>query len=474
MRKLFLIGCVLIIVSCSSPNKASDIDQASNTLEYAAPKPPLGWNSYDAYHGGITEAQFLEATDSLTKKLLPFGYDHAVVDFCWFNPGPDDWDPNQWKTFVINQEWIGDSIFSPILAMDEYGRLLPATNRFPSAQGGSGFKAIADYVHSKGMKFGIHIIRGIPRQAVALNTPIKGTNYHAADVIEYSPSSWTNTMHKVDVRKPGAQEYYNSIFDLYAEWGVDYVKADDVMKPLYHPGEVEMMRKAIDQCGRPMVLSLSWGDPSMAYADHIAENAELWRISGDFWDRWEDVVKMFDHTSNWTPYRKNGKWPDADMLPIGKLCLTDYPGNSKHKEHLTYFSHDEIITMMNLWCMARSPLMWGGDPISTPEKYYQYLTNKTLLDINQNSVNNMEVYSRSNKKVWVAEDADSSDKYVAFFNLDNNNGLELEFDFYWMKWEGTYTYTNIWTNELEGTTNEIIKTKVKPHASVVYKLQLKN
>ena len=433
-----------------------------------ASKPPMGWNSYDAYHGAITEKQVRECTDILAEKYLPVGYDHVVVDFCWFNPGPEGWDPDNWKTFPISQQWNADSTFSPLMEMDKYGRLLPAVNRFPSAANGKGFKPLADYVHSKGMKFGIHIIRGIPRQAVAMNTPIEGTSYTAADIIYFAPESWTNTMHMVDITKPGAQEYYNSIFKLYAEWEVDYIKADDMMKPFYHAGEIEMMHKAILNSGRQMVLSLSWGEAPLSYAHHLTANANLWRISGDFWDRWEQVEHMFDLTANWVPFTGNGCWPDADMLPIGKLCLTGYPLDKK-PEHLTMLSDDEIKSMMSLWCIARSPLMWGGDPISTPAEYEKYLLNKEVIAVDQNSENNHEVFNRNNTRVWIADVPGTSDKYLALFNLDEKE-KEVVFDFFWEKLKGNYQVRNLWTGEDEELAAGMIKRQLPSHGSTLLKL----
>lgn len=432
-----------------------------------APKPPMGWNSYDAYHGAITENQFKECVDILADKYLPLGYNHAVIDFCWFNPGPEGWEPDNWKTFLIQQNWNDDGTYSPTLTMDEYGRLLPSPKRFPSAAE-DGFKSIADYVHSKGMKFGIHIIRGIPRQAVAENTPITGTQYHAKDIIHYAPKSWTNTMHMVDVTKPGAQEYYNSVFKLYAEWGVDYIKADDMMKPFYHAGEIEMMHQAIMNSGRPMVLSLSWGEAQLSYADHLVENANLWRISKDFWDRWEDVGRMFDLTSYWVPFIGEGTWPDADMLPIGKLCLSGYPSGNK-PEHLTELSHDEIQTMMTLWCIARSPLMWGGDPISTPEEYEQYLLNEEVLEVNQASENNHQVFIGKESRIWIADDPETNDKYLALFNLGNEE-QEVNFEFFWEKLQGEYRVRDLWLNKDMETAVKQVSRTLPPHGSALLKL----
>ena len=250
------------------------------------PEPPMGWNSFDSYHGAITEKQFKNAVDFLARKMLPLGWEHAVIDFFWFHPGPEDWpfnkNENKWQTFTVSliRDQIGD-IF-PKMCMDEYGRLLPAVNRFPSAANGNGFKLLADYVHNKGMKFGLHIMRGIPRQAADENTTIKGTEFRARDIIEErAVCYWNNAMFGIDHNKPGAQEYYNSLFELYAEWGVDFIKADDMMTPFYHKGEIEMMRKAIDQCGRPIALSLSCGKAPIARASHLQNHANMWRISGD-------------------------------------------------------------------------------------------------------------------------------------------------------------------------------------------------
>ena len=471
MKYLIPLLLALLMLGCSQTTEKISIPESGNRLpewKTWAPTPPMGWNSYDAYHGAITEKQFREAVDVLAEKYLPLGYEYAVVDFCWFNPGPEGWDPDNWKTFLISQNWEGDSVFSPTMAMDEYGRLLPAGNRFPSAEGGKGFKPLADYVHSKGMKFGIHIIRGIPRQAVALDSPILGTDLHAGDVIHYLPKSWTNIMHIVDQNKEGAQAYYNSIFNLYAEWGVDYIKADDMMKPFYHAGEIEMMRKAIDQCGRPMLLSLSWGTSPLSYGDHLDANANLWRISGDFWDRWDKVVEMFELAANWASFAGEGTWPDADMIPIGKLCLSNYP-NGRNLERLSRLSHDETQSLMSLWCIARSPLMWGGDPISTPGEYEKYLLNAEILEMNQHGVDPRQVWDRDNTRVWTSRVPGGAGIYVALFNLDEVE-KEVAFDLFWERLTGTYAATDLWSGKKIDGVGQELSVSLPPHGSAVFKL----
>ena len=198
--------------------------------------------------------------------------------------------------------------------MDDYGRLVPAPNRFPSAAHGQGFKPLADYVHSKGLKFGIHIMRGIPRAAVKKNLPILGTSAHAKDVADTGNAcNWSTAMYGVDVSKPAGQAYYDSIVALYAKWGVDYIKADDMSwadKPArenYHGPEIAALHRAIVKSGRPIVLSLSPGPAPVAQAAHLEENANLWRISGDFWDDW----KSLEETVCPLPRLGAAHWPES-------------------------------------------------------------------------------------------------------------------------------------------------------------------
>ena len=409
--------------------------------------------------------------------LLPYGYDMATIDFCWFNPGPDDWDPNQWTTFTVKQEKDSLGNLYPLLNMDEYGRLLPAENRFPSSKNGNGFKAVGDYLHQKNMKFGIHIMRGIARQAVKANTPIKGAEYYAADIAKkIDTCKWNNNMYGVDPTKPGAQEYYNSLFDLYADWGVDFVKVDDISAPTYHAKEIELIRNAIDQCGRPMVLSLSCGEAFVSYANHMEAHANLYRISIDFWDYWEKIAHMFDLAYAWQPHIGDGTWPDLDMIPIGNLCLSDYPGESTKKEHFSHLNDEEKKTLMTLWSFAKSPLIWGGDPITSRTEDYAWLQNKELLKINQHSTNNRQaanfVYTGMGRtdRIWLAESEDGNEKYVAFFNLDEEP-LDLDFYFHWEYWDGTYEVTDVWSMEYLGQKTEKIKaTAIPPHGTMAFKL----
>jgi hypothetical protein len=358
-----------------------------------APRPPMGWNSWDNFATAITEEQTKAQADFMAAKLKQFGWEYIVVDIQWYEPG------------AKNHDYRADAV----LVMDDYGRLQPAVNRFPSSANGAGFKALAGYVHGLGLKFGIHLMRGIPRQAVDKNLAVKGTNYRAQDIADKaSICLWNPDMYGVDMAKPGAHEYYNSVFDLIASWGVDYVKVDDIARPYHeHEKEIEAIRRAIDRTGRPIVLSLSPGETALDAASHVTQHANLWRISDDFWDRWLALREQFERLKNWNPYRQVGAWPDADMLPFGVLDLG---------RRSTRFTEDEQRTLMSLWSIARSPLMHGGDMTKTDDFTLSLLTNAEVLAVNQASENNRPVFDRDGLIAWTADVPGTADIYLAVFN----------------------------------------------------------
>lgn len=365
-----------------------------------APTPPMGWNSWDCFAATVNEAQTRANADVMADKLKSHGWQYVVVDIQWYEP--------QASGFNYRKD--------AKLVTDDYGRLLPAVNRFPSATNGAGFKPLADYVHSLGLKFGIHIMRGIPRQAVAQNLPVKGTTYTARDIANTnSICSWNGDMFGVDMSKPGAQEYYNSVYDLIASWGVDFVKVDDLSRPYeLNRAEVEAIRKAIDQTGRPIVFSTSPGETPVAEGRHVEAHANMWRISDDFWDSWRALLEQFERLNKWTPYRGPGYFQDADMLPLG--AIRQVGSNPKEPPH-TRFTPDEQVTMMTLWSIARSPLMMGGDMTKLDDFTLSLLTNDAVLAVNQHSENNRQLFRRDGGVGWIADVPGSQDKYLALFNI---------------------------------------------------------
>lgn len=363
--------------------------------------PPMGWNSWDCYGPTVVESEVKENADYMSSRLLSYGWEYIVVDIRWY---------------VENDKSGGYNQTDPIYTIDEYGRYTPATNRFPSAANGQGFKPLADYVHNLGLKFGIHIMRGVPKQAVLQKLPVKGTDGAITCDMIASPGdsvcTWLYDNEKVDCTKPGSQEYYNSLFDLYASWGVDYVKVDDISRP-YHTGEIEMIRKAIDQCGRPIVLSLSPGETPIEQYEHVSTHANLWRTVDDFWDNWDQLSYQFSICAKWAPYIKPGTWPDADMLPLGKIAIRGERGS----ERWTQFSRDEQYTLMNLWTIFKSPLMFGGNLPENDSFTDSLLTNKDVLYMHHYSANNRQLLREDTKVTWVADDPANGDKFVALFNL---------------------------------------------------------
>lgn len=365
----------------------------ANAYHSFAPAPPLGWNSWDIFGTTVTEQQIKEQADAMAEHLLPSGYQYLTVDIQWYEP--------ESKRHFYNPE--------AELTMDAYGRLTPGLKKFPSAAGGKGFKPLADYVHSKGLKLGIHIMRGIPRQAVEKNLPVLGTNVRAADIaLTGSTCPWNPDMYGVDATREEGRAYYRSIIEMYAEWGVDYIKVDDISRPydVVQKAEIEAIREAIDLTGRPIVLSLSPGATPLSAGEHVMRNANLWRIIDDFWDRWDLLYAMFERLDAWTPYRGPGHYPDADMLPIGVI---DFGRPTK-------FTPDEHYTLMSLWAIARSPLIFGGDMTKLDPFTKEMLTNPNMLQVNQESTNNRQISQDRDLIVWAADIPGSPDKYVALFN----------------------------------------------------------
>ena len=361
--------------------------------------PPMGWNSWDCYGPTVTEEEVKENADYMAEHLKDYGWEYIVVDIRWY---------------VENDKAGGYNQKDPIYTIDEWGRYTPAVNRFPSAADGRGFKELADYVHSKGLKFGIHLMRGLPIEAAKRKLPVKGMEGITADMIcnNDSACSWLYDNYKVDYTKKGAQEYYNSCFDMYADWGVDFVKIDDLSNP-YHQAEIEMIRKAIDQTGRPIVLSLSPGETNIAKADHVMQHANMWRTVDDFWDNWDMLAYQFDVCAKWAPYIQPGTWPDADMLPLGKISIRGERGEERYSK----FTKDEQYVLMNLWTIFKSPLMFGGDLPQNDEFTNSLLTNREVLRMHAKSTNNRQLSRNGSDIIWTADDPETGDKYVAMFNI---------------------------------------------------------
>jgi len=411
-----------------------------------APRPPMGWNSWNSFATTITEAQARETAAIMREKLLPFGYDVFTVDIQWYEPNASSYDYSA----------------HPTPAVDGYGRLIPASNRFPSSVGGKGFAPLAADIHAMGMKFGIHLMRGIPRLAVERNLPVLGTPSRAADIADRtSTCPWNPDMFGVDMTRPGAQAYYDSVFRLYADWGVDFVKMDDMSRPYdAHAAEIEAAHRAIGNSGRPITLSLSPGETPVVRGEHVRRFAQMWRISDDFWDEWPMLLAQFVRLENWNMWRRPGAWPDADMLPLGRLKLG---------ERDTRFTPNEQRTLMTLWSIARSPLIMGGDLRHLDEATLKLLTNRAVLAVNQASTDNRPHFVEDGSAIWSARPEIGEGTYLALFNT-TDRPKEIGISLHELGQTGPVRLQDLWTGRDAGTMDSRVSCKVAPHGAELYRL----
>jgi alpha-galactosidase len=450
---------------------ATTASSASKFLQWAE-SPPMGWNSWDCFGAAVTEQQTLENAEYMEKNLKSHGWTIVTVDIQWYEP------------LARGSSYRRGAA----LEMDANGRLLPAPNRFPSAKETRSFKPLADALHAKGLKFGVHLMRGIPRQAVAQNAPILGTNVSAVDIADTnSVCGWNTDMYGVNMSKPGSQEYYDSVFALMASWEIDFVKVDDLSSP-YHGPEVEAIRKAIDKTGRPIVFSTSPGATPLSQGPHVQQNANMWRISGDFWDNWPALYAQFARLDSWTPYRGPGHFPDADMLPLGNIRAW------QNNNTWTNFSHDEQITLMTLWSISRSPLIVGANLPKNDEFTLSLLTNDEVIAVDQRSTNNKQVSNQNYHIVWIADVPDSKDKYLAIFNAApappargrgapspapapgtanpaESQPAEIAVALSDLGLSGKYAVRDLWAHKDLGAVAEKITATVNSHGAVLYKLK---
>ena len=366
---------------------------AADDFHSWAKTPPMGWNSWDCFATTATEAMTKAEADVMASELAAHGWNYVVVDIQWYEPGATGYGYHE----------------NAKLTLDGYGRLVPAPNKFPSSAGGVGFRALSEYIHAKGLRFGIHLMRGIPRQAVEENLPILGTPYRASDIADrVRVCPWNSDMYGVDMSRPGAQAYYDSVFAQIASWGVDFVKVDDLSRPyVRNEPEIEAVRRAIDRTGRAMVLSTSPGETDINAAAHVVGHANMWRISDDFWDHWSLLEAQFGRLDRWNTWRRPGAWPDADMIPIGTIDLG----------RRTWFTPAEQTTLMTLWSIARSPLMLGADLTKLDAPTLALLTNDEVIAVNQSSSNNRQLFRNAQGGIgWTADTADGKGRYLALFN----------------------------------------------------------
>lgn len=365
----------------------------------------MGWNSWDCYGTTVTEDEVLANAKFMARHLLPFGWDTVVVDIQWYEP---------------NARAGGYNDNAHVL-LDDFGRQLPVPSRFPSAElgdaGNAGFTRLASQVHELGLKFGLHVMRGIPRRAVEANLPVFGTQYTAGDIADQgSTCPWNSDNFGLNHEHPGAQAYYDSQVAQFASWGVDFIKVDDMLAP-FHAAEIAAYARAIQRSGRSIALSLSPGTHvSLERHAYLAEHATMWRISDDLWDRWEDVRDQFDRLAQWAPRQRAGSWADADMLPLGRIGIRAERGEPRE----TRLTLDEQRTLMSLWTLAKFPLMFGGDLPSSGPHTIELLTNPALMEMYRSAPGATQLLAEPGKRLWATPYREGELQYVALFNISDD------------------------------------------------------
>ncbi|UKT64229.1 glycoside hydrolase family 27 protein [Pedobacter mucosus] len=446
LKKIFTISFLyLLTLTAQAQNKSS--------FKSWAKTPPMGWNSWDCYGSTVTEDEVKANADYMAANLKKSGWEYIVVDIRWF---------------VENDKANGYNQTDPRYVMDKFGRYMPYVGRFPSAAGEKGFKALADYIHKKGLKFGIHIMRGIPVEAVKKKLPIKDANGITADQIYTTDlqCKWLRDNYTVLAEKPGAQEYYNSIMDLYASWGVDFIKVDDLSRP-YHQGEIELIRKAIDRTGRPMVLSTSPGETPIANAEHVAANANMWRMVDDVWDVWKDLVHLMNVSKNWYGYIAPGTWPDCDMIPLGRIAVRGERG----KDRMTSLTKDEQVSLMTFFAIFKSPLMFGGDLPSNDAFTLSLLNNKDILKMHKEGSEVSQLFMENGKVAITSRNAKTGERYLALFNIGDNEVANISVNLKDLGFEEKYKVKNLWTGKIAKGSESYFSQELKPHSSMVFSIR---
>ena len=423
-----------------------------------APTPPMGWNSYDYYDTTVNEEQIKANADFMAAHMKEFGWEYIVVDIQWYAyDAGSQRDRYQYIPF-----WK--------VELDEYSRLLPCPDRFPSSVNGKGFKPLADYIHSLGLKFGIHIMRGIPRIAAHNHMKILGSDKTANEIANPNSICWWNPdMYGLEPDREGAQEYYNSIFELYAQWGVDFIKCDDICRHDMPSAEkeTEMLQKAIQNSGRPMVLSLSPGPALINKAWHYEKYANMWRITDDFWDSWPLLLNMFERCELWQNHVSEGCYPDCDMLPLG------YVGKGFGNERYTRFTKDEQITMMTLWSIFRSPLMLGAELTKLDQWTLDLITNKRVLRLISHSAGAKQIMRDKEQAIWFSKDTEEEAYYLAVFNLgDQERAIKVDLQELDLDCSKGYKLDELWTNEILEANDRYIEVNVPVHGAKLYKVTI--
>lgn len=378
-----------------------------------ADRPPMGWNSFDSYGVYLHEQAALANIEAMARLLKPHGYEYFVVDNGWFGEyrlRPDGLHPAEKHAHEVR--------------LDGYGRVLPSTTYFPH-----GFEPLVKRCRELGLKFGVHLMRGIPRKAYEENLPIAGTSYHARDIANTAAAAnctWCTYNYAVDMTRPGAQEWYDGLIRHIVDMGAEVIKYDDIVP---YPAEVAAVAKAITRTGRPVLLSLSPGGEVATDAIATFQQANMLRVTADIWDNLKGLDEAFAAWRKWSGHGRPGFWIDMDMVPFGQLQLMSPPDGAAGDEKSVAlaglgstrwcrFSQAQKETFITLRALAASPLMVGGDLPTMDSDSLRLLIEPEMIACNQNGVMGHLVGAADGIEVWQTPKRGSDDHtgWIGVFN----------------------------------------------------------
>jgi hypothetical protein len=428
---------------------------------------------------------------AFAETYVHLGYEYFVIDNGWFSQ-QELMEVDGYKVPVVQ------GAEATHVRTDAYGIPKPSDCFFPN-----GFAPLIDYCRPRGIKLGLHLMRGIPRVAVEQNLPIKGTPYHARDIANVKDTcQWCSYMYGIDMQKPGAQAYLDSVLEQFAQWGVEFVKVDDLT---HRPAEVEGYVKAVENASGPICLSLSPGnDTNKRYIDSY-RGSSLCRITRDIWDLQEDIDISFDYWKSWQGLEREDFYPDLDMIPFGELCLLKRDANFAQgadaafcagdtKHHWCAFTKDQKETFITQRAMAASPLIIGGCLESMDEDSLRLLTNTDMLACNQNGVMGMDTrHSPEGLEIFITPEKGPdvngyqayqgvSKGWLAVFNReDTPTRTALNWQMLGLLGEknnpepGCYQIFNIWQGgSLTLAYKDLLETEIPPHGVVFYRFEHMN
>jgi len=447
MKLKYAFTAALMVVLLAGLGGLQKARAENNGLERT---PVLGWSSWSFLRKDPTAAKVKAQARAMKKSgLEKLGYKYVNLDDFWYPcPGPQGPD------------------------VGPYGRWRVDSTRFPSQGNINGIQALADYLHSRGMKFGIYVTPGISKQAVSKNTPIKGTSYTADQIAE--PSVKENNyncggMVGINYNKPGAQAFINSWADMLAKWGVDYVKLDGTANS--NVPDVKAWSNAIRQSGRPMVLDVTQGSYTKAIAPTLMKYANQWEFAPDIecyrcekhgssypLTDWAHVENRFNYVAEWQPYAGPGGFNDYDSIEVG----------NGSNDGLTPV---ERRTQLSLWALGSSPLILGVDLTHLDRRDLKYLKNTAVLAVDQDSIAAKRVLNAGGRQVFAKKEP-NGDVIVGLFNTgEEAEEVSIKASAVGLpESKRGYSAKDLWTGKTEkkGST---ISAMVPSHGVVLYRVK---